>query len=331
MVVTIKDVAKAANVSVATVSRVLNNTANVTEKTREDVLETIKRLNYSPNFLGRNLRKCQTNVILVIVPTVEHEFYTKIITGMQKVASALGYQIISAISDVEKKEYIKPLEMLYNRTVDAAVIFSAKMNADEVNDISNKFNIALCCESVENADVLTVTVSDKQAAYDATKILIDKGCKNIGIVCADFPVASSIKRLEGYKAALLDNDIAFDEQYVYQTQYTFNSGKQAIDYFMGLDNPPSGIFAISDLIAAGVINGAASNGINVGTDLKVIGFDGIILSETYLPAISTVDQPSNEIGEMVIKKLIGNIEAPIKDKGSYIIPHNIILRQSTGD
>ena len=128
MVVTIKDVAKAAGVSVATVSRVLNETANVKKSTRQAVLDVIEKMNYQPNFLGRNLRKCETNVILVIIPTAEHDFYTKIITGMQHAASCMGYQLISSISCASTMDEIKPLQMLYNRTVDAAVIFSTRMS-----------------------------------------------------------------------------------------------------------------------------------------------------------------------------------------------------------
>jgi LacI family transcriptional regulator/LacI family repressor for deo operon, udp, cdd, tsx, nupC, and nupG len=331
MIVTIKDVARAAGVSVATVSRVLNNTVTVSEETKAAVLKAVEDLNYTPNYLGRNLRKSSTNIILVIIPTVEHDFYSKIITVMQNTATSLGYQIITSISNVDSLEDIKPLEMLYNRTVDAAVIFSTKMTKEEVNSISEKYNIALCCESVEGADVLTVSVGDKQSAKDAVCALIKKGHKKIGLVCSDFDVHSSIQREAGYREALIESNISVDEKYIYRTDYKLESGKKAFDYFNSLEDEPTAIFAISDILAIGIINNALSKGVKVGQELAVIGFDNVILTEMYSPSISTVDQPSFEMGQLVIEKLIKNITSDIKDKRHYIIPHRIILRESTGD
>ncbi len=331
MIVTIKDVARAAGVSVATVSRVLNDTALVSDETRAAVQQAVKNLNYTPNSLGRNLRKSSTSIILVIIPTVEHDFYSKIITGMQGTAKALGYDLITSISNVDSLEEIKSLEMLYNRTVDAAVIFSSKMSCEEIHQISEKYNIAFCCETVEEADVLTVSVADRQASKDAVKVLIDKGHKKIGFVCAEFFVRSSLEREAGYIEALAESGIEFDKKLIYKTHYSFDCGKQAFNYFNSLDDKPTAIFAVSDLLAIGIVSQALSCGVNVGKDLAVIGFDNILLSEMYSPSISTVDQPSYKMGQLVIQKLINNISNEFKDKKHYIIPHRIVLRQSTGD
>lgn len=331
MIVTIKDVARAAGVSVATVSRVLNDTVTVSDETRAAVQQAVKDLNYTPNSLGRNLRKSSTNVILVIIPTVEHDFYSKIITGMQGTATALGYDLITSISNVDVLEEIKPLEMLYNRAVDAAVIFSAKMDENEIRQLSEKYNIALCCEAIEGADVLTVSVEDRQASKDAVMALINKGHRKIGIVCADFYVQSSYKRESGYKDALLESGIEINEDYIYKTHYSFECGKKAFEYFNSLEDKPTAIFAISDVLAIGIVSQALSSGVNVGKDIAVMGFDNILLSEMYSPSISTVDQPSYKMGQLVIQKLISNISKEVKDKKHYIIPHRIVLRQSTGD
>lgn len=331
MVTTIKDVARVAGVSVATVSRVINDSQLVSEQTKQNVNEAIEELGYKPNFLGRNLRKSATNVILVLTPTAEHEFYTKIITGMQKTATLLGYELISSISDLSDLKQIKPLEMLYSRTVDAAVIFSTKMSKQEVEKLSGEYNIALCCEGVKGADVLTVTVDDRQASFDATQALIDKGQRKIGLVCSDLFVESSEKRMQGYLDALKENNIEPDEKYIYKTDYTVLSGKQSFDYFMSLESPPTAIYAISDLIAIGIAHSAVKNGVVLGKDLFLMGFDNILISEVYTPSISTVEQPSYEMGRLVIEKLIHNINSEIKDKSYYTVPHKVILRESTGD
>lgn len=331
MIVNIKDVARAAGVSVATVSRVLNDTVTVSDETKAAVQQAVKDLNYTPNSLGRNLRKSSTSIILVIIPTVEHDFYSKIITGMQSTATALGYDLITSISNVDSLQEIKSLEMLYNRTVDAAVIFSSKMSSEEIHQISEKYNIALCCETVEGANVLTVSVDDRQASKDAVKALLDKGYRKIGFVCANHFVQSSLEREAGYKEALFENEIEIEKKYIYKTQYSFDCGKQAFDYFNSLDDKPTAIFAVSDLLAIGIVSRALSCGVNVGRDLAVMGFDNILLSDMYSPSISTVDQPSYQMGQLVIQKLINNISSEIKDKKHYIIPHRIVLRRSTGE
>lgn len=331
MVTTIKDVARAAGVSVATVSRVINESQLVSEQTRINVNETIERLDYKPNFLGRNLRKSSTNSILVLTPTAEHEFYTKIITGMQQTATQLGYELISSISDLSDVRHVKPLEMLYSRTVDAAIIFSTKMSKEQIEELAANYNIALCCEGVKDTDVLTVTVDDRKAAFDATEALILKGQKRIGLVCSDLFVESSEKRKQGYLDALNKHGIPINQSYIYGTDYTVASGKQAYDYFMALEKPPTSVFAISDLIAIGIVHSAIENKKRIGKDFLVMGFDNILISEVYTPSISTVEQPSYEMGRLVIQKLIHNINSDIKDNNYYTVPHKVILRKSTGD
>ena len=143
MSITIKDVAKEAGVSVATVSRVLNGSCNVSDESTKKVNETIARLNYSPNFLGRNLRKCETNVILVIMPTSEHSLYSKIVMGMQDYAGQVGYDIITAVSYSTSTAETRQMNMLFNRTVDGVILLGTQYDADSLN--SSQRIITLLC------------------------------------------------------------------------------------------------------------------------------------------------------------------------------------------
>lgn len=149
MSITIKDVAKEAGVSVATVSRVLNGSCNVSDESTKKVNETIARLNYSPNFLGRNLRKCETNVILVIMPTSEHSLYSKIVMGMQDYAGQVGYDIITAVSYSTSTAETRQMNMLFNRTVDGVILLGTQYDADSLNKLAENYNVALCCEDPE--------------------------------------------------------------------------------------------------------------------------------------------------------------------------------------
>ena len=331
MSVTIKDVAKEAGVSVATVSRVLNGSCNVSEESTKKVNETINRLHYSPNFLGRNLRKCETNVILCIMPTSDHSLYSKIIMGMQSYADKVGYDIIACVSNGTLQAEKRQMKMLFNRTVDGAVLLGTQYKADDINELAQNYNIALCCEAIKGANVLTVAVDDEKASYDAVKTLIKKGHRKIAFIGTKYNVVSSTEREAGYRRALKEAGIEICPDYIYKETYEYDCGKRAFDKFFELEDKPTAIFAVSDLLAISVIDRGAEKGYKAGKDFAVMGFDNISTDEMMLPTVSTVDQPCKEMGELVVSKLIKNINNTDKDNKYYVAEHKIILRESTGD
>ncbi|MGN0641954.1 MAG: LacI family DNA-binding transcriptional regulator [Huintestinicola sp.] len=327
MSVTIKDVAKAAGVSVATVSRVLNNSSAVSDDTASAVNSAIKELGYSPNFLGRNLRKCETNNILAIIPSTEQTVYSDIIKGMQEAAIANSYDILISTSNSYLGTEMRLLNMLYNRTVDAAVILGTQMDSEALSELDKKYNIALCCERVENSDVLTVTVDNEAGAYDAVSSFLRKGRRKIALVTTKSAAISSVDREKGYTRALKEFGIEKDEKYIYRCSYEYTDGCEALKYFMSLPEPPDAVFCISDLLAVGVIKQASRDGIEIGTKLQVCGFDNISFSEMYIPGITTVSQPGFEMGKTVILKLIENIKGG-NNHGTIMLPHELIIRGS---
>lgn len=328
MNVTIKDVAKAAGVSVATVSRVLNNSAAVSPAAAENVNNAIKELGYSPNFLGRNLRKCETNVILAIIPSTDQTFYSDIIRGMQTAASELGYDILLSTSNSTCSIELRLLNMLFNRTADAAILLGTRLDVKTLAELNKKHFIALCCERIEGADVLTVTVDDEGGAYYAVDRMLKMGHQKIGMVSTEGESMSSYDREQGYKRALRDNGVDFREEYIYRGTYDFIHGVKAFDYFMNLPDPPSAIFCISDILAASVVKRALSMGFKVGGDVSVCGFDNIMLSEMYTPGITTVEQPCYEIGRTVVQELIENITNGSKSNKKIKLPYRFIERES---
>ncbi len=328
MNVTIKDVAKAAGVSVATVSRVLNNSAAVSPAAAESVNDAIQKLGYSPNFLGRNLRKCETNVILAIIPSTDQTFYSGIIRGMQTAASEQGYDILLSTSNSTYSIEMRLLNMIFNRTVDAAILLGTQLDVKTLTELNKKHYIALCCERVEGADVLTVTVDDEGGAFEAVNAMIGMGHKKIGMVSTAVNSLSSHDREQGYIKALKENGIPFRKEYIYRGTYDFIHGVKAFEYFMNLPDPPSAIFCISDILAASVVKKALSLGFKVGGDLSVCGFDNIMLSEMYTPGITTVEQPCYEIGRTVVQELIANITNGTKSNKKIKLPYRFIERES---
>ena len=328
MEATIKDVAKLAGVSVATISRVLNNSAVVSPETAEKVNEAIKELNYRPNFLGRNLRKRETNVILALVPSTEHTYYSEILHGMQVEALNYGYDVFMSTTNSYRPHEERLLGMLRNRTVDAAVLMGTVLDDAVLKELSEQYCIALCCEPRENSDVLTVTIDNEKAAYDAVSYLISIGHRKIGMVSTEGRAPSSVEREAGYIRALKEHNIEFDEKYIFRDSYDYTSGMKATEYFMRMENKPTAVFAVSDFLAAGVIKKGTETGINIGREFSVIGFDNISTTEMYTPSITTIEQPCFDIGKTVAKLVIENITGG-SNKGRVFLNHRLVCRQST--
>ncbi|MBR4305934.1 MAG: LacI family DNA-binding transcriptional regulator [Ruminiclostridium sp.] len=331
MSVTIKDVAKAANVSVATVSRVLNKKSNVSEEAVRAVNAAVENLGYSPNFLGRDLRKSETRRILAIIASTEQSFYSDVIRGMEAAAYAQNYDVLIATTQNDPNHEMHLLGMLFSRAVDGAVLLGPRLDANTINSLSEKHNIAMCLERLDNCDALTVTIDNVKAGRDAVNYLIRKGHRKIGLITTLQRSQSSIDREMGYKLALKDNDIPYNEEYVYFGGYETEQGMRGCEYLMNLPSPPTAIFSISDMIAIGAMNYALSKGYRIGKDLMFMGFDNIAYSHMFVPHLSTVEQPCYAQGKLVIEKLIENIKGTAQDRNLYTLPHSLVLRDSTGD
>lgn len=237
MSVTIKDVAKAANVSVATVSRVLNKKSNVSEEAIQAVNSAVQALGYSPSFLGRDLRKSETRRILAIIASTEQSFYSDVIRGMEVAAFSQGYDVLIATTHDDPNHEMHLLGMLFSRAVDGAVLLGPKLDAATINSLGEKHNIAMCLERLDNCNVLTVTIDNVKAGRDAVNYLIRKGHKKIGLITTLQRSQSSIDREIGYKLALKDNGIPYNEDYVYFGGYETEQGMRGCEYLMNLPSP----------------------------------------------------------------------------------------------
>lgn len=331
MNITIKDVAKAANVSVATVSRVLNNKKNVSEEAVRAVNRAVDDLGYSPNFLGRDLRKSETKRILAIIGTTEQSFYNDVLRGMQDAAYVEGYDILVVTTRDNAEHEMHLLGMLFSRAVDGAVLLAPRLDSKTISDLSKRYKIAICLERLDIDDILCVTIDNERAGFDVTSYLIAKGRKRIGLITTKVRSQSSVDRENGYRRALKEAGIPYDEKLVYYGDYDLSSGTRGCEELMSLDRKPDAIFSISDTISIGAMTYAVQHGITVGKDLLFFGFDNITYSHMFIPRLSTVDQPCYLQGKTVIEKLIANMKTDTPDKSTYMLPHSLILRESTGD
>ncbi|MGN1118800.1 MAG: LacI family DNA-binding transcriptional regulator [Oscillospiraceae bacterium] len=331
MNITIKDVAKAANVSVATVSRVLNKKTNVSEEAVQAVNRAVEELGYSPNFLGRDLRKSETKRILAIIASTEQSFYSEVLRGMQDAAYVQGYDILIATTRDDPEHEMHLLGMLFSKAVDGAVLLAPKLDGATISDLAKKYKLAMCLERLDGCDILCVTIDNERAGFDATSYLIGKGRKRIGLITTKVRSQSSIDREKGYRRALKAAGIEVDENLIYYGDYDVETGTQGCEALMSLENKPDAIFSISDTISIGAMTYAIHNNITIGKDVMFFGFDNIAYSHMFIPRLSTVEQPCYLQGKTVIEKLINNIKSDVTDNSTYMLPHSLILRESTGD
>lgn len=324
---TIKDVAKLAGVSVATVSRAINYPDSVSDNNKTLVENAIKELNYTPNLLGRNLRTQQTKRIIVVLNSISNQFYSRVLKGIEDKAKEDGYTTLICTTRDNKQTILSHLQILSTREADGAIFMSPELANQEILKYSKHYPIVCASEPVRNKKITSVTIDDVKASCDAVNFLISQGKKRIALISAGSFSYSSDLREKGYKKALKQNNIELDESLIIREGYTYNAGVRAIDKILKLEALPDAIFALSDTTAIGAINQLHKNKINVPEDISVMGFDNTAMSEVYIPTITTVAQPQHDLGYKAMELLINKINGKTQ-VDSIVLPHRIIHRES---
>ncbi|BBU40530.1 catabolite control protein A [Aeribacillus pallidus] len=329
--VTIYDVAREANVSMATVSRVVNGNPNVKPTTRKKVLEAIERLGYRPNAVARGLASKKTTTVGVVIPDVSSTFYSELARGIEDIATMYKYNIILSNSDQNKEKELHLLNTLLGKQVDGIVFMSGNITEEHVEEFKRSpVPIVLASTFDENNELPSVNINYEQAAYDAVKFLIDKGHKHIAYVSGPMeePV-NKVKKLKGYIRALEEAGIKYDEQFVVEGDYSYESGIEAFDKVLELSPKPTAIFVGTDEMALGVIHAAQDNGYEIPKDFDVVGFDNTRLATMVRPRLTTVVQPSYDIGAVAMRLLTKLMNKEEVDNHIVELPHRIEIRQST--
>ena len=325
---TIQDVAKRAGVSVATVSRVLNKSNNVKKSTFDTVMEAVNELGYTPNLMGRNLRKNETKEILIIVPTIMNTFLSKVVKGIEDTAHENGYSVIIRNTYEDYTIEQNHINMVKNKLSDGIIMVGSTLSKQELDEISAKIPIVQCSEYTIGANVSYVTTDNFKAAYDAVSYLIAGGKRRILHFTVDNGFSSSIARLEGYKAALADNGIEFDKNLIEYGNYGYNNAVSVIKKREKTDF--DAVFAVSDRMAAGCIRALEDRQIKVPDDVWVIGFDNIDISYILKPSITSVAQKQYEMGKKAVQILLEKISDNSINR-KVMLGYKIVKRQSTAD
>ena len=297
MATSIKDVAREAGVSIATVSRVLNDIDVVNEDTKKKVLDAIKKLGYRPNIVARSLKTQRTKTIGILVPDISSQFYPEIVRGAEDVANIYDYNVILCNSDFDVQKEREYLRVLKEKMVDGVIYMSSSLS-EEMLDLINELDIkTILVETKDKDGVLpSVTIDNISASYEGTKYLLEKGlCKPAFIGSKQDTMNAWGDRFLGFKKALEEANIDVCEELVCLDNLKVKTGTIAVDKFVDSNKEFDSIVCATDEIAIGAINRLRERGYKVPEDISVIGFNNNYVSSYFYPRITTISQPSYDM------------------------------------
>lgn len=318
MRVKLADIAKHLNISVSTVSRVLNGKDRVSDETRKKVLNAIKEFNYQPNEIARSLRNRSSMTIGVIVPDISNEFFALLIKGAEAVAKNNGYLVILCNSDydeVMEKEY---LNMLAQKQVDGIIVATVCKDGKYFERILDSGIPAVFVDNLPQVkrNYNFVTIDNEKASYDLTKHLIGLGYKDIAIITGKLQETSAIERLNGWKKAMNDNGLKVNNDFIGIGDFKIESGYRIMKKMLELNKKPQALLAANNNIAYGAIRAIREKGLRVPEDLYVVCFDATDNTGLMSIKLPSMIQPAEKIGEIaleIIMKRIDNKELVIYD------------------
>jgi LacI family repressor for deo operon, udp, cdd, tsx, nupC, and nupG len=328
---TIHDVAARAEVSTATVSRVLSNPEKVSEGTRRRVLKAVHQLGYSPNAAAKSLRTLTTRKLLVTVPDIANPFFSLIIQGIEEAALREGYAVVLGDThhDAEREERYG--EMLLRREADGLIFLghsmsksvSAMMKRNQMAPIVNG------CEYSPSLGVPSAHVDNEAAAYEAMNHLYGLGHRQIGVITGPLASPLSRDRLRGAQSCAKENGAA-RQVTVVNGDFSIESGIAGAARLFAQETPPTAVFCFNDEMAIGVLDYAHRIGKSVPESLSVIGFDDIRFARYMRPALTTISQPMLDIGRETVRLLLGVLQGTVTSAVSITLPHKLEIRSSTG-
>lgn len=335
--ITLKEIATKLGISITTVSKALKGYPDVSEKTRNAVLELAKSLHFTPNSFAVNLRTKESRTIGLVIPEVVHHFFSNVINGIIDEAEKNNYLVIIVQSGESLALEIKQIELLLNKRVDGIIIsLSNESNDDEhiKQIIEREIPLVMFDKISKLIKCSKVIINDQKAAFEATQHLIDAGCKKIVHIRGPVNPQNAIDRFLGYKKALEKNNIQYNSNLVYTCKnVTFNEGKEFAEKIISDHPDVDGIFAVTDLVAVGVLDYFNKVNIKVPNQVKLIGFSNWFMSQVITPKLSTVDQPSYEMGvksfNLLMEEMITRRESKPFLTKTIELSTSIIAREST--
>lgn len=329
MTVTIYDVAREANVSMATVSRVVNANQNVKPATRKKVLKVIEELGYRPNAVARGLASKKTTTVGVIIPDISNSLYAELARGIEDIATMYRYNIILSNSDQNENKELQLLETMLGKQVDGIVFMSDVISSELLYEMKRSPTPIVLAGSIdESAAIASVNIDYYGAAFEAVKKFTDNGHKKIAFISG--PMTSMINKeykLKAYKEALAEAGIDYDENLVIECNNSYDEGIEAVQTLAPFE--PTAYFVSNDEMSIGVIHGLEEQGKKIPADAEIISYENSKLARMARPTLTSVAFPLYDIGAVSMRLLTKYMNNEEIEEKQVILPYRIEERQST--
>lgn len=330
---TIYDIAEALSLSPATVSRGLKDHPAIKKDTKKRIQDKAREMGYQHNLFASSLRRNRTNTIGVIVPRLNSYFMSAVIAGMEKIANEAGYNLVISQSMESVKKEMMNVKTMFNNRVDGLLV-SASYDTEDISHfeifLNKKIPLIFFDRVLDHPECTSIVIDNFKAGYEVTDHLIKQGCTKIVHITASLKRNVYADRLRGYKQALTDHGIEFNESLIFYNNLSDQAGIEVADAIKKMAVRPDGIFSSNDACAVSCIRELKMAGIKVPTDIAVAGFNNDPLSKVIEPNLTSVDYPGQEMGEVAASILIRRLE---KREGvslnTMVLRHQLIVRESS--
>jgi len=331
--VTIKDVAKKAGVSVTTVSHVINKTRFVSEELQTKVKNVMKELDFHPNVMAGSLRRKRTSTIGLIVPDNSNQLFAELSKEVEDILFRSGYSVMLCNSAYDYKRELTHISTLRSKSVDGMIIVPTTQQVEHINRlIESNLPVVLMDRLVPETKADIVLIDNFQGTHDATEYLIKLGHSDIGYIDRPFDLPHSLDRVLGYKKALEENGLEFQENLIVRGGFNYDDGAKAMEALLDRKPVPTAVLAFNDITALGAMRRIQDSEFRVPEDISVIGFDDIPQSAYTFPRLTTVHFPRKRMAEAACKLLFRRIRSSkLEQKKDVILPLHLVIRESTSN
>ena len=328
---TMKEVAKLAGVSVATVSRVLNDKPNVSPELRSRVLQAVEKLNYQRNRVARSLRAKTSLIIGLIISDIQNPFFTSVVRGVEDVAYDHGYTLLLCNSDEDPAKERLYIDIMLAEKV-AGVIISPVAEVDNYSNVLLQAGVPVVAmdRRMRDLEVDTVIVNNVEGVYQAIGHLIERGHRRIGFIGGPTRTTTGRERQEGYQKALAEHGLGLEQVLVKIGDFKQDSGYQMACQLLEMDDPPTAIFTANNLMTLGALNAIHEKKLSIPQEVAIVGFDDMSWAQSLAPPLTAVAQPTYELGRTAADLLLRRIGDPNRPTEQICLEANLVVRESSG-
>ena len=325
-----KDIANFAKVSTSTVSHVINNDRYVSPTIRKKVELAIKQLNYTPSAIARSLKSNKTFTIGMVVTTSNNSFFSEVVQGVERCCYRLGYNLILCHTEGDHQRMLTNIEYLLQKRVDGLLTMCTETHPipQQIFTKYPKLAIVMVDRIPFRADYDIIKDNSLYGATLATNYLIEQNYKKIACITGPLNNTQSQLRLKGFRNALQAADITILDGYEAEGDFHFSSGVVAMQQLLDLPIPPEAVFCFNDVMAIGAYQTLYRNGLEVGKDIAIIGYDDIEIAQYMTPSLTTIHQPKEELGQLAVETLLNRIQNPQESRQILTLTPTLIKRFS---